>query len=263
MADEANTQASQDAPAENTAADSATENQTGEQTSQNTEAQADSAGQQESKQESSDASSGDNKQSQDSKTDSMDSKESKPQSRRSAAFRLNQVLKENQELKQQLQEKKPQDAADEWTEDSQADEQPNIAELVQKEVERRLNPVITESSKTADDAEINELFSGQNAADRDQYESRIRSLWNLPQYKDVAASDLLNMLRGSEMSQTIERAKQEAIEQHKQAEKEAKHSSASGTSNSNRSGKGGKSVADMTPAELEEHNQRVIAGQVK
>ncbi len=93
------------------------------------------------------------------------------------------------------------------------------------------------------------------------YEGQIRKLWNLPQYKDVAASDLLNMLRGKEMEQTITQAKQQAIEEFKQAQKEAKESSGSGSTNtSNRTGKGGKSINDMTDEEFRQHNERIKAG---
>jgi hypothetical protein len=122
-----------------------------------------------------------------------------------------------------------------------------------------LNPIVSESSKAADDSEISELFSGK-PEDRSKYEGQIRSFWNLPQYKDVAAQDIFNMLRGKEIEQTITQAKQQAIEEFKKAEREAKDSSASGTSNSNRTGKGGKSIADMTDEEFIQHNERVKAG---
>lgn len=254
MADEANAQAvEQAAPVENTTAESATENQTEEQTSQTEGQDAKSQGQEQSDQDSSTASTGEK-----SKSETQDTKESKPLSRRSAAYRIQQLVEENKTLKQQIA--KPKDP-DEWNEEPRADE-PNIAELVAKEVEKRLNPVVTASSQAADDAELTELFSGNNAADRTKYEGQIRSLWNLPQYKDVAAVDLLNMLRGKEMHQVLSKAREQAVEEYKKAQKEAKESSASGTSNTNRSGKTGKSVADMSPKELEEHNQRVIAGLV-
>ena len=256
MAEEATSQATEEtpvAPAEQTAPDSASENQTEEQTSQSTEAEQASSDEQSEPADSSDKEQEQSK-TEDSNEQSKDSKESKPLSRRSAAYRIQQLTREVKELRQQ---KKPQ-AEDDWDEEPRTDEQPNIAELVAKEVEKRLTPVITESSRAADDSEIGELFSG-NAADRSKYEGQIRSLWNLSQYNDVAALDLLNMLRGKEMDQRLSQAKQDGVEEYKKAEKEAKESSASGTSNSNRTGKSGKSVADMSPEELQKHNEQVLS----
>jgi len=257
MADEANAQAAEESAAtvENPTADSASDNQTGEQTSQTTETQSDSSDKQEGKSEQSESSDAGSSDKDQSKT--QDSKESKPLSRRSAAFRIQQLVEENKTLKKQLGQS---DKQDDWEEETRADDKLDVAALVAQEVQKALNPVVTASSKAADDAELSELFSGNNAADRSKYEGQIRSLWNLSQYKDVAAVDLLNMLRGKEMDQHLSQARQQAVEDYKKAEKDAKESSASGTSNTNRSGKSGKSVADMTPQELEEHNQRVIAG---
>lgn len=244
MADEAETQAveeTQQLPVEETAADSATDTQTEEQTSETTQADSnDEAGKAEEAKL--DASSGDKKQSE-----SQDSNEdSKPVSRRSAAYRIQELVKENKALKQQ---QKSVDV-DDW-DDPQVDDKPDIADLVAKEVEKRLNPVISESSKTADDAEINELFS-KTAADRTKYEGQIRKLWNLPQYKDVAAQDIYNMLRGKEMDQTLAQARQQAVEEFKKAGLEAKESSASGSStSSNRTGKTGeKSAWDLPEKEF-------------
>src|ERR1044072_3907481 len=135
MADEADTQVSQDTSAENTAADS----ESGEQTTQS-----DTGTQEESQPSDADTGKADAASTGDKSSGTQDVKqESKPVSRRSAAYRLTQALKENQELKKQLN--KPKQEQDEWGDEPAQDESPpNIAELVAKEVERRLNPVISE-----------------------------------------------------------------------------------------------------------------------
>jgi hypothetical protein len=183
--------------------------------------------------------------------------ETKPLSRRSAAYRIEQLVKENKALRQQ---QKPVQQVEEWEETPQEDEpQPSVAELVAKEVERRLNPVLSESTKAADDSEINELFTGDKAAERTKYESRIREMWKLPQYKDTAASDLYKIVS---FDDAVATATAKAIEDYKQAVKEAKESSGSGSTNtSNRTGRNGKSIADMTDEEFRQHNERVKAGQ--
>jgi hypothetical protein len=252
MADEANPQATDVASAENTAAASATETPTSDSNQTSTEQQVENQGEADK----AEPAASDKKQSenQDSKTDS------KPLSRRSATFRIQQLTRENKELREQVKPKDQQD--DDGVGEHRAGEQSNISELVQQEVQKALNPVITESSKAADDAEVNELFADKTPEIRAKYEPKIRSMWNLPQYKDVSAADLFKILDHDSIAGSIEKVKVEAVEEHKKAEKEAKESSAGGTNNSNRTGKTGKSVADMTPQELEEHNQRVIAGRV-
>jgi hypothetical protein len=245
MADEADTQATEqsEAPVEETTADSQSDNQTQDSSATSTE----QAGENQSG--NTDASTGDQKQSeqQDSKVDA------KPVSRRSAAYRIQQLVEENRTLKQQ---QKPVQQ-NEWEDTTAQDDQPDIASLVAKEVERRLNPIVSESTKTADDGEINELFSGDKAAERSKYENSIREMWKLPQYKDVAAQDLYKI---ASFNDAVTNATAKAIEEYKQAEKQAKESSASGTSNSNRTGKGGKSVIDMSDEEFLKRNERIKAG---
>lgn len=253
MSEEDNTQESvQDSSVEETTVDSQSETQTQDSNDDSSEQSSEQSGS-----ETTDtASTGDTKPSE-----TQDVKpETKPLSRRSAAYRIQQLTRENRELKQQ--QKPVQQEQDEWEENPQEDEQPDIASLVAKEVEKRLNPVISESTKTADDSEINELFSGDRASERSKYEDKIRDMWKLPQYKDVAAADLYAIATQSDIATKIAQAKLEAIEDYKKAVIEAKESSASGTSNtSNRTGKGGKSVNDMTDEEFRQHNERVKAGQ--
>ena len=244
MADEA-TQVSQDTSAENTAADSESVEQTNasHETSQDASQAGDKTDQS--------ASTGDK-----SKSETQDTKpESKPLSRRSAAYRIQQLVNENNELKKQVG--KPKQEQNEWEEDTPTDDKPDISELVAKEVERRLNPVMSEHSKAADDAELGELFSGDKASERSKYEGKIRAMWGLPQYKDVAAQDLYKI---ASFDDAVSSAVAKAIEDYKTAQKEAKDSSASGTSNSNRTGKGGKSVNDLSDAEFAARNERIKAG---
>lgn len=250
MSDEDNMQASEN---EATAEETAAESQTVEQTDDSNDSQKTSGESTESAQTSEVKE--DNKtapQNQDAKIDS------KPVSRRSAAYRIQQLANENKILKQQQQ--KP-EQTDEWEEPAEDEPQPDIAALIAKEVEKRLNPVISESTKNADDGEISELFSGEKAEERSKYENSIREMWKLPQYKDVAAQDLYKIAKFDELSSSMDSVKQQAIEEYKAAQKEAKESSASGTSNtSNRTGKTEKSIVDMTDAELLDHNERVKAG---
>src|SRR5581483_2102849 len=96
-----------------------------------------------------------------------------------------------------------------------------------------LKPIVDDLSKNADETELKEFFSGDMAAHKSQYEDRIRESWNLPQYKDLAASDIFKIL---DYDSLIERVSAEAIEVYKQAEKEAKEQSSGGTSSANRSG---------------------------
>jgi hypothetical protein len=244
MADEATQEVQETSAAENTAGES----QSQEQTNASHETSEGASGEQADKGQS--ASTGDK-----SKVETQDPKpESKPLSRRSAAYRIQQLVNENNELKKQVG--KPKQEQNEWEEDTPTDDKPDISELVAKEVERRLNPVMSEHSKAADDAELGELFSGDKAAERSKYEGKIRAMWSLPQYKDVAASDLYKI---ASFDDAVSTAVAKAIEDYKQAEKEAKESSASGTSNSNRTGKSGKSVSEMSSEEFQKHNERVKA----
>lgn len=261
MADEATTQESTDSSAEQPAVDS----QSSEQT---TQSDADSQSQDQSTEQSQSsnpdsgkadpASTGDK-----SKSENQDSRpDSKPLSRRSAQYRIQQLVQENQELKKQQNPKQEQD---DWEEEGASDDpkpkQPDISELIAKEVERRLNPVMSEHSKAADDGEINELFSGDKAADKTKYEGKIREMWKIPFYKDVGAADLYKIAKFDELQASIPAIQQQAVEDYKKAEKEARDSSASGNSNnSNRTGKGGGSINDMTDEEFRQHNERVKAG---
>jgi len=255
MAEEATQVSEQDTSAEQTAADSQSEQQT---TDASHETQEGSEQKQDGKAEPTAAADQSASTGDKSKSEDQDSKvDSKPLSRRSAAYRIQQLVEENKTLREQAKPKE-QDP-DAWSEEPRADEQPDIAALVAKEVEKRLNPVINESSKTADDGEINELFSGERASERSQYEGKIREMWKLPQYKDVAALDLYAMLRGQSIDAIVSKAVEDALAKTRQADKEAKESSASGNSNTNRTGKT-KSVADMTDEELLAQNERVKAG---
>jgi hypothetical protein len=243
MADEA-TQVSQDTSAENTAAESQSVEQT------NASHETSEGASQEQGQTDQTASTGDK-----SKVETQDPKpESKPVSRRSAAYRIQQLVKENTELKNQ--QGKSVQQQDDLGDDTATDDKPDISALVAKEVERRLNPVMSEHSKAADDSELGELFSGDKASERTKYESKIRAMWSLPQYKDVAASDLYKI---ASFDDAVSSAVSKGIEDYKQAQKEAKDSSASGTSNSNRTGKNGKSVMDMSSDEFQKHNERIKA----
>jgi hypothetical protein len=248
MAEEATQEVEQTSSAENTAAESQTVEQTTQDagdTQQSTEQTSDIEGKADA------ASTGEKKPSE-----TQDVKpESKPLSRRSAAYRIQQLVNENNELKKQVG--KPKQEQNEWEEETAQDDQPNIAELVAKEVERRLNPIVSESSKAADDSEINELFSGEKAGERTKYEPKIREMWKLPQYKDVAASELYKI---ASFDDAVSSAVTKGIEEYKKAEKEAKDSSASGTSNSNRTGKGGKSITDLSDEEFAARNERIKAG---
>lgn len=192
--------------------------------------------------------------------------EQKPQShqsRRSSRFmpqRIQQLASENAKLKQQQTQKPAEGAVDEWGNPTEAkpNEQPDLSALVAQEVERRLNPVMSEHSKSADDGEINELFSGDKAAERTKYEESIRKMWELDQYKNVAASDLYKMLAYDSMQETVNQAVAKAIAEYKQAEKDAKDASASGSSNT--SNRTGDHSPAMTDAELLANNERIKAG---
>lgn len=252
MADEADLQVSeQGTSVEKTTVDSQSQEQTDDSNQTSTEQQVENQEGKTDEGQTDTASTGDQKQSenQDFKQDS------KPLSRRSAKYRIQELTRKVKELESQ---KKPQVEQDDWEETPQEDDKPDIASLVAKEVEKRLNPVISESTKAADDAELSELFSGDKAVERTKYEPAIRDMWKLPQYKDVAATDLYKI---ASFNEAVANATAKAIEEYKKAEKEAKESSASGTSNSNRTGKGGKSVNDMTDEEFRQHNERVKAGQ--
>lgn len=197
----------------------------------------------------------------DAKTDASvtPSADSKPKSRRSAEYRIDQLTRENRKLKEQVGSgKTATDTASEAVEDTQ--DQPkakesDISALVEAEVARRLKPFESVTTKTADDAEIKELFSGKPEAQK-KYEPKIRQLWNLPQYKNLSAEDLYKVVSHDD---SIDAAKAAAIEEYKKAEQDAKEQSTGGSSNnSNRSGKG--SSAAMTDAEILENNERVKAG---
>jgi hypothetical protein len=239
MADEATQDSVQESSVEQTTVDSQSVEQTTDTQSQETGDQTSS---------NTDASTDDKKPSE-----TQDVKqESKPLSRRSAAYRIQELVRENKQLKEQ---QKPVQQ-DEWEEEPAQDDKPDVAALVAKEVEKRLNPIVSESSKAADDSEINELFSGDKAGERPKYEPKIREMWNQSQYKDVAAFDLYKI---ASFDDAVSSAVSKGIEEYKKADKEAKESSASGTSNSNRTGKGGHDVLNMSSEEFQKHNERIKA----
>ena len=249
MADEATPQATDVAPAETTAPDSATDQQTTDSNQSSTDEQVENQG----KADQAKPAASDTKPSE----TQGDKQEPKPLSRRSAKFRIQELVDKNKDLQDLLNQRNQVD--DDGVGEHRIDDQPNVAEIVQQEVKKQVDPIISESSRAADDAEINELFTGQTA-DREKYEGKIRSLWNLPQYKDVAASDLLNMIRGSQMDQLISQAKQAAVEEYKKAQLEANESSARGNSNSNRTDKTN-DLSNLSDEELLKRNERVKAGQ--
>lgn len=170
-------------------------------------------------------------------------KPEKPQSRRSAAYRLQQVLDENRALKQQLGT--PPENGTPPAEDINA--------MVQSAIKKALEPYQSATTKAADDAELAELYSSRPEAKA--HEAKLREMWGKPQYKDLAASDLLKI---ADYDSLVERTTKQAIEEYKAAQTEAKKSSTGGNSSSNRSGKG-KSVTEMTPEEFAEHNAQVMS----
>lgn len=186
--------------------------------------------------------------------------EAKPVSRRSAAYRIQQLAKENADLKQQIGKPTESPTVDEWGNPIAAGTPPDpkIAKL-EAEIEAlkgMVQPVMTSTQKAADDAELGELFAGK-PEEKAKYEDRLRTLWNEPQYKDLAASDLYKIATYDE---AIANARLQAVEDYKKAAQEAKEASASGSSNtSNRTGNS-KSPADMTDEELQAHNERIKAG---
>src|SRR5688572_16787255 len=114
MADEADPQAVEtQAPVEETTADSAPEIQTQDSDASSTE----QAG--ESKAEEAAVSTDEEKPSD------PEAKESKPLSRRSAAYRIQQLTRENKELREQQKPKEQ----DDW-DDPQPDEKPDIQKLI-------------------------------------------------------------------------------------------------------------------------------------
>lgn len=249
MADEATQEVQDTSSAEATAAESQTDkqatgnetqdagNQTGDQSKQNAT-----------------ASTGEQKPSaQDVKT------EQKPQSRRSAAYRIQELVRENNALKKQVAPKE--EMVDEWgnpIEPTEDKPDPKYAKLEAdiEQLKGLVKPVMTSTQKAADDAELGEIFAGK-ADERAKYEEPIRKMWELPQYKDLAAADLYKI---ATYDDAVANAKAQAVEEYKQAVKEAKESSASGSSNtSNRSGNS-RPIANMSDEELLAHNERVKAG---
>lgn len=250
MADEATQEVQDTSSAEATAAESQTEQKA---TGNETQDAGNQTGDQ-SKQDAN-ASTGEQKPSaQDAKT------EQKPQSRRSAQFRIQELVRENKELRQQQNAPK-QAAVDEWgnpIEPTEDKPDPRYTKL-EAEIEALkglVKPVMTNSQKAADDGELSELFTGK-PEERAKYEESIRRMWELPQYKDLAAQDLYKI---ATFDDAIANAKAQAVEEYKQAVKEAKESSASGSSNtSNRTGNS-RPIANMSDDELLAHNERVKAG---
>lgn len=186
--------------------------------------------------------------------------EVKPTSRRSAQFRIQELVRENNELKKQVAPKE--EAFDEWGNPKPATEETPDPKYTKLEAEIEalkglVKPVMTSTQKAADDTELSELFTGEKASEREKYEESIRKMWEQPQYKDLAAVDLYKI---ATFDAAIANARTQAIEEYKKAEKEAKENSSSGSSNtSNRTGKDSKSVWDMTPEEFQKHNEQVKA----
>lgn len=174
--------------------------------------------------------------------------EVKPTSRRSAAYRIQQLVNENNELKKQVAPK-TEATAEEGDPPAGTTPDPKYAKL-EAEIEALkglVKPVMTSTQKAADDAELSELFTGK-AEEKAKYEDKIRNLWNESQYKDLAASDLYKIATYDE---AIANAKAQAIEEYKKAEIEAKEDSASGSNSAkNRAGKTEKTAWDMTEEEF-------------
>lgn len=179
--------------------------------------------------------------------------EVKPTSRRSAQFRIQQLVNENNQLKSQIAPKQEQPSVDEWgntIEPAAETPDPRYAKL-EAEIEALkglVKPVMTSTQKAADDTELSELFTGK-PEERTKYEEPIRKMWELPQYKDLAAVDLYKI---ATYEDAIANARAQAIEEYKKADKEAKESSASGSSSTNsRTEKPGQKTAwDMTEEEF-------------
>lgn len=171
--------------------------------------------------------------------------EFKPSSRRSAQYRIQQLADENRELKRQLAGRQPQQDP-EIEGDPQPTEQPDINKQVSEEVNRRLDPVLNVHRQAADDQEISELFSGDNASKRASMEPRIREAWKLDQYKELAASDVYKVLN---YDADLAAARVQAVEEYKKAAKEAKDSSGSGAS-ARKNSSGEQSAWDLPPAEF-------------
>jgi hypothetical protein len=183
----------------------------------------------------------------------QDVKPEKPASRRSAQYRINQLTQQVKELKEQ---QKP---ANEWEEPVEPNPEMTALKAEIEELRGLVKPVMDNTAKSADDLEISEVFTGDNAADRAKYEARIREMWNDPKapYKDVSASDLYKIAKFDELKGSIESIKQQAIEEYKKAGQEAQESSGLGNSDSsNRTVTGEKSAWDMSEEEfLKVHNK--------
>lgn len=240
MADQESTPQAADtaAPAENTAAESATEEKTTPDAAP-------------------EASAKDDKSKPETTETPQPTGDQKPPSRRSAQFRIQELAKENRELRIKNEQLRKNTADDDQDGEDQPDSKPQESKPnVRAEVERYVAPVLKQSQQTADDAELQELFAGDNAALRDSMEPVIRKMWKQNQYKDMAASDLLKI---AHYDAAIAEAGKKAVEAYKAAEKQAKEESTGGSSSStNRTSS--KPASQMTDQELLEHNERVKAG---
>jgi hypothetical protein len=189
--------------------------------------------------------------------------EFKPKSRNSAKQRIEQLARENAQLRKQVGTKPAVAAKGEDGDngDPQPDDNEPVApepKDISSEVARQLEPVLAQHRNQVDDTELAELFTGDNAGKRAEYEPKIRDAWKLEQYKDIAAADLLKIL---DYDTALANAQTQAVEAYKKAQKEAQESSGAGNNNTiNRTGKGGKGASQMTDEELIEHNDRVKAG---
>lgn len=223
-----------EAPAETPAADSQPENQTSQASSEPAKEPAQPAAGEPAK-----------------PTESKAQEDSKPKSRRSAEFRIGQLTAQRDEWKTKYEELIKNKGGDEG--DPPPSDPPDISKQVEAEIDKRLKPVLSQHSQAADDGEINELFTGANAARRSEYEPKIREAWKLDQYKDMAASDLLKLFS---YDSDLAKAKLDAVEEYKKAQKEARESSGSGASaRSNNSGE--KSAWDLSDEEFKAQQNKL------
>lgn len=252
MSDESDQQATgastdaQMAPADDTAADSQSVEQTGSQDQAGSDESAKADESDKGKAEPSTAGSGDKEQSE--KKDSQDSSQPKP---RRSSNRFSQLANENKVLKEENERLKGtgqnQDSGDDQdVENAKA----AVEQVAEKVFEKRMAPVIEQAKAAEDDKELSEVFVGDRASQRTKYESKIRDMWKLPQYKDVAAEDLYKLISyGDVAAKTVETVKK--------ASKEAKDSSTGGTSA--RKGDKSESAWDLSEKEFQERNNKVRA----
>lgn len=185
---------------------------------------------------------------------------SPPRSRRSAQFRIEQLARENAELRKQ--NGNPPAPADP-DEPPQPDDNPNPTDpdvdLRLKRIEKGTKLVLDHALSAEDNAELSELFSGEKASERAVYEPQIRAMWNNPQYKDLSAADAYALTKGKSLPDQIAKAKLQAVEDYKKAEIEAKNSSTGGSNSS--ANRNGRAPAIPSDEEILAQNEKVKAGQ--